>query len=74
MSHFLDALTNTEVSKVWLHASKNGDALLLSWQLETISRFMLPAQPICPCGIQPTRSKVTGVGSFTWEKNRDEKQ
>lgn len=74
MSHFLDALTNPKLSKVWLRASKNGDALYLCLQLytSTISRLSLPAKPICPCGKGPTRGKVPR--SFIGEKSGGEKQ
>lgn len=74
MSHFLDASGNPELSKVWLCASKNGDALYLSLQLCTISRLLLPTKPVCPCGKGPKKGKVTKVGLFIWEKSGDEKQ
>jgi len=76
MSHFLDALTNPELSKVWLRAPKNGDALYCCLQLytSTIPRLLLPAKPTCPCGKHPMRGKVTWGGSFIWEKCGGEKQ
>lgn len=67
-----------EVSKVWLHASKNGDALFLSWHLDTVSRFMLPAKPICPCGMQQRGEKLLELGDLlgrrTGMRNSDKKE
>lgn len=55
---------------------KNGDAFYFCLQLytSTISRLPLPAKHICPCGKGPTRGKVTGGGSFIWEKSGGEEQ